>query len=65
MTAFLDDYFSTWRTSPYMTRAYARDKGGAFSKLYIVRTLYRMHLMRPFLAVYRFMIDKLKVDIKW
>ena len=65
-TAFLDEHFPTWRHSPYITFGYARKQGGgAFTKLNIAQKVYRAHLMRPFLAVYRFAIDRLHIDIKW
>lgn len=65
-TQFLDTNFSSWRHSPYITFAYARKQGGgAFSRLNIAQKVYRMHLMQPFLAVYRFVIERLQIDIKW
>ena len=65
-TEFLDTYFSSWRHSPYITFAYARKQGGgAFSRLNIAQKVYRMHLMQPFLATYRFVIERLNIDIKW
>jgi len=64
-TAFLDAHFPTWRHNPYITWSYARKNGGAFKRLWLAQKVYRAHLMRPFLAVYRFAIDRLHVDIKW
>lgn len=65
-TAFLNEHFPTWRHNPYITFRYAHKQGGgAFSKLNIAQKVYRAHLMRPFLAAYRFAIDRLHVDIKW
>lgn len=64
-TSFLDQNFPAWRTSRYLEPDYVNSRGGAFKKLRLVRRLYEMRLMPAFLAVYRFMIDKLKVDIKW
>lgn len=65
-TSFLEKHFPTWRHNPYITFAYARKcGGGAFAKLNIAQKVYRAHLMRPFLACYRFAIDRLHVDIKW
>ena len=65
MTAFLDEHFSTWRKSPYLRIPYVSSRGGAFKKLFVVQRVYRAHLMPAFLAMYRFMIDRLRVDIKW
>ena len=65
-TRFLDTNFSSWRHSPYITFAYARKQsGGAFSRLNIAQKVYRLHLMQPFLATYRFVIERLHIDIKW
>ena len=65
MTGYLDREFPSWSRSPYINFDYARKKGGAFWKLLIVQRVYRLHLMRPFLAAYSFMIEKLHIDIKW
>ena len=62
---FLDKEFPSWRKSPYMTLGYVVKNRFDNLKLWIVRCTYRFHLFGAFLAVYRFMIDKLKVDIKW
>ena len=64
-TAYLNEHFPTWRRNPYITARYARGRGGAFTKLLISQWMYKLHLMRPFLATYRFMIERLHVDIKW
>lgn len=62
---FLDQNFPTWRTSPYISFNYVSCYRGAFLKLFVVQKLYKLHLMKGFLDLYRFVIDKLKVDIKW
>lgn len=62
---FLDENFSTWRKSRYITLPYMMKNGFDNMKLWIVRMFYRLHMFRAFLTVYRFMIDKLKIDIKW
>lgn len=64
-TAFLDEHFPTWRNSPYINYSYTKANKGAFTKLFIAQKLYKAHLMRPFLGCYRFLIDRIKVDIKW
>ena len=65
MTRFLDDNFPSWRKSPYINFRYAFSRGGALVKVFIVQLLYRAHLLPAFLAIYRFMVYKLHVDIKW
>lgn len=64
-TEFLDTKFPSWRKSQFMTLSYMFKYGFDNLKLWIVRCTYRFHLFGSFLAVYRFMIDKLKIDIKW
>lgn len=65
MTHYLDGNFPSWRKSPYINFRYAFSRGGALIKVYIVQLLYRAHLLPAFLAMYRFMVYKLHVDIKW
>ena len=65
-TAYLDENFPTWGSSPYINSRYAKEHGGgALSKLAIAQRFYKMGLMRPFLACYRFAINTLHIDIKW
>ena len=64
-TAFLDQHFPTWSHSPYTGLSYALGQRGAFLKLWVARTFCQLHLIRPFLAAYRFVVDKLHIDIKW
>lgn len=64
-TLFLDEHFPLWRRSRYTTFSYARREKGAFQKLWVAKKMYSLHLMPLFLALYRFVIDKLKIDIKW
>lgn len=65
MTQYLDCNFPSWRKSPYINFSYALSRGGALIKVYIVQLLYKAHLLPAFLAIYRFMIYRLHVDIKW
>lgn len=64
-TRYLDEHFPTWRHSPFITPAYAREHGSAYQKLLLAQWFYKAHLMRPFLACYRFAIERLGIDIKW
>ena len=64
-TKFLDEEFPLWRKNKYITHKYGGGGGGSNKKLWIVRQFYRFHLFRAFLAVYSFMINKFKIDIKW
>lgn len=62
---FLDGHFPLWRKSKFLNISYAISHKGANLKVAIVKKLYVCHLFRAFLSVYRFIIDTLKIDIKW
>lgn len=64
-TQFLDEYFPTWRNSPYLSRAYVFSHGTAFKKLKIARSFYKRGLMAPFLSMYSWLINTTGIDIKW
>lgn len=64
-TNFLNNTFPKWRKSEYLTLKYMIKNGFDNLKLWIVFWFYKLHLFKAFLSVYRFMIDKLKIDIKW
>ena len=65
MTSYLDGHFPTWSKSPYLRLSYVKREGGAFGKLWAAQKLYRIGLMPAALSVYRFVIKRLGVDIKW
>ncbi len=62
---FLDDYFPTWRNLKYLKLNYMLKFGFKNFKLWIMKIIYKLHMFRCFLKVYNFMINKLKIDIKW
>lgn len=65
-TSFLDEYFPTWRRSPFINLRYARgQEGSSFTKLLISQRVYKAHLMRPFLGVYRLVTRLTGSDVKW
>ena len=64
-TTYLDEHFPTWSSSPYLTSGYVRKNGGAFRKLRFALKVYKAGLMPKALSCYRFMIEKMHVDIKW
>ena len=63
--SFLDSNFSSWRSSKYLSLRYALRQGGAFLKLWIARTAYRLHLINMLMKMYRYAIDCWHIDIKW
>lgn len=62
---YLDQNFSLWRKSKYLNLGYSMTHHFANFKIAIMKKIYVLHMYRAFLAVYRFIIDKLKIDIKW
>lgn len=62
---FLDTNFPTWNTSFILNRATAKKHKGALRKAYFARIIYRTRYMTIALAIYRFLIRYLKIDIKW
>mgnify|MGYP001773834238 CR=1 FL=1 len=63
--AILNQKFPLWKKSKYLRFSYMVKNGFANWKLWIMKLIYQMHGLRLFLSVYRFMINKLKIDIKW
>lgn len=62
---YLDTYFESWRKSPILSFRYSIKKGIKHLGLYVISLLYKMNLGIVFLKIYRFMIDKVKIDIKF
>lgn len=62
---FLNENFYLWKKSKYLKLSYIIKSHGRNFKLWIVRMFYKMHIFKLFLVVYKLMIDKLKIDIKW
>ncbi|MCR5738111.1 MAG: glycosyltransferase family 2 protein [Eubacterium sp.] len=61
---FLEQNFPLWKNSNYLKLSYTL-KHGFNRKIAVVRLLDKLHLFRLFLAMYRFMIRRLHIDIKW
>lgn len=62
---YLDDNFSTWRKNPYLKLSYSIKKGITHIGLWGISKLYKWNIPMVYIKLYRFMIDKLKIDIKW
>lgn len=62
---YLDENFGTWRKSPYLKFTYCIKKGFLHIGLWGISKLYKFNMPGVYIGVYRFMIDKLKIDIKW
>ncbi len=64
-TEFLNQNFPLWRKSKYLKLSYIIKNNGKNLKLWLVKMFYKLHMFKLFLVVYKFMIDRLKIDIKW
>lgn len=62
---YLDENFSTWRKNPFLSFRYARKKGFKGIAFWGVSKMYKMKMAMLFIGIYRFMVDKLKIDIKF
>lgn len=62
---YLDKNFSTWRKSPYLKLGYSLKKGFKHVGLWGISKLYKWNMPMIYIKLYRFMIDKLKIDIKF
>ena len=63
--AYLDKHFPTWRKSPFLKIKNCYNKGIRHIGLYGISILYKLNLEMVFIKVYRFFIDRLKIDIKF
>ena len=62
---YLDDNFTTWRKNPFLKLSYSIKKGVKHIGLWGIATFYKLGLQMVFIRVYRFVVDKLKIDIKF
>lgn len=62
---YLDENFSTWRKNPFLKFGYCIKKGVKHIGLWGVSKLYKWNMPMVYINLYRFAIDKLKIDIKW
>jgi len=62
---YLDESFEGWRNNRFLTLRYSIKKGFKHIGLWGISTLYKIGLPMLFIRVYRFVIDKCKIDIKW
>lgn len=63
--SYLDENFGTWRKSPYLKLGYSLKKGFTHFGLWGISKLYKWNMPMVYINLYRFMVDKLKIDIKW
>ena len=61
---YIDANFPSWRKSKYLKLSYCI-KNKSNVKVAIMKKVYKSGLFKIFLSLYNFMINKLKIDIKW
>ncbi len=62
---YLDEHFGTWRKSPFLKLGYSLKKGFKNVALWGVSLLYKSGMPMIYIRVYRFLVDRLKIDIKF
>lgn len=62
---YLDDNFSSWRKSPFLKLGYSLKKGFKHIAFWGVFLFYKWGIPGVYINVYRFLVDKLKIDIKF
>ncbi len=62
---YLDENFSSWRNNPFLKLTYSIKKGFKHFGLWGISLLYKWKMAMVYIKIYRFFIDKLKLDIKW
>ena len=62
---YLDTNFSGWRKNKFLTFRYSITRGVKHLGLYGIALLYKMNLQMLYIRAYRFVVDKIKVDIKF
>lgn len=62
---YLDENFSTWRKNPFLTFRFSIKKGFKHTGLWGISKFYKWKMPMLFIKLYRFAIDKLKIDIKF
>lgn len=65
VTEYLDKNFPTWRKSKFFKISHCFPKGIKFIAIWGVHLLYKMKIPTIYVWSYRFLVDKLHIDIKW
>ena len=62
---YLNENFPTWRKNPFLTFRYSIKRGFKHIGLWGVSLLYKWNMPMVYIRTYRFLVDKLKIDIKF
>lgn len=62
---YLDNNFENWRKSPFLKLGYSLKKGFKHIAFWGVSLFYKWGIPNVYIKIYRFLVDKLKIDIKF
>lgn len=62
---YLNEYFPRLQKNPFLKFSYCIKRGIKHIAIWLVAKMYQLNLEGIFFCLYRFMIDVLKIDIKW
>lgn len=62
---YLNENFPTWRKNPFLKFSYSVRKGVKHIGLWGISLFYKWNMPMVFINIYRFVVDKLKIDIKF
>ena len=62
---YLDENFTNWRKSPFLKFGYSLKKGFKHIAFWGVSLFYKWGIPMVYINVYRFLVDTLKIDIKF
>lgn len=62
---YLNNNFPEWKKTKYLKIIYCLKNKSSNIKLAIVKKLYVFHMFGIFISTYKFITNKLKIDIKW
>ena len=63
--SYLDENFPTWRNNPFLKFGYSAKRGIKHIGLWGISKLYKWNMPMVYIRMYRFLVDKLKIDIKF
>ena len=62
---YLNENFSEWKKTRYLNIIYSLTHKKANFKIAIIKKIYRLHMFKMFVSFYKFIINTLKIEIKW
>lgn len=65
VTKYMDDNFPEWRNNKFFKMSHCFKKGFKFILIWGVHLLYKLKLPMIYVWVNRFLVDKLRVEVKW